>query len=477
MENRATVKINHSFIAIWIAVYFVFHLSIALPAEGSDLGQRLVEGQCSACHKFKGKPESRFKLKAPDLMWGGNKFQREWLIRYLTGKEEIVYQKGYRWDKSRKPIKHTVVSKKKARAIADYFSEKLNDPRVKKNVMDLTRFTEMEAALGEKIFKEHSCIACHQIKEDGKTIGGSQSTSFRDAGKRLNVDWVYRFNLDPPDFVPHSGEFVADVSELGLRYVTGFIMTLGVDDFKFYEPWKDKFFKNASAKRGRVFYKEYCAQCHGMTGRGDGPAASDLKPKPAIHAQMAINKEPVDYLFNVIYYGGKEVGKSPLMPYWGLTLKPQGVADVIAYMRKTFRGGEKVAKVTPGVKVATQLGACPQLRKTHRAPSNIHDMKNPLKPSAKNLKKGKVLFKSRAKPLACKHCHGLTGDGKGYKAAHMVPPPRNFTCAKTMKEITDGQMFWIIKNGSKDTEMQAYDTLKENQIWQLVLYIRQLAKK
>jgi hypothetical protein len=55
-----------------------------------------------------------------------------------------------------------------------------------------------------------------------------------------------------------------------------------------------------------------------LSGKGDGPAALDLKPKPAIHAQMAIDKEPLDYLFNVIYYGGKNVGKSPLMPYWGV---------------------------------------------------------------------------------------------------------------------------------------------------------------
>lgn len=165
------------------------------------------------------------------------------------------------------------------------------------------------------------------------------------------------------------------------------------------------------------------------------------------------------------------------MPYWGPTLKPQGVADVIAYMRQTFRGGDKVAKASPGVKATTQLGACPQPRRTHHAPSNIHNKKNPLKPTAKNLKKGRVLYQSRAKPLACKHCHGLAGEGKGYKAVNMVPPPRNFTCAKTMKEITDGQMFWIVKNGSKDTEMQAYDTLKDNQVWQLVLYIRQFAKE
>ncbi len=467
-------KTNQNVIKLWMISIFLFHAT-PLFAEDFQLGKRLVKDKCSSCHRFEGNPQSRFKLQAPDLMWGGSKFQRNWLVNYLMGKKPPVYQKGYRWDLVRKPIKHMVLNKKQAEAIADYFLRELNDSRVKKNTLDLAHFTEMEAALGKKIFEDHSCIACHQIKEDGKSIGGSQSTSLHDAGKRLNVDWVYRFNSDPPDFVPHSGEFVADVSELGLRYVTGFIMTLGVENFKFYEPWKDKIFKNASVKRGANFYKEYCAQCHGLTGNGDGPAAKDLNPKPAIHSQMAIDKEPIDYLFNVIYYGGKNVGKSSLMPYWGLTLKPQGVADVIVYMRKEFSGDKITGINSSEAKTISQLGTCPQVRNTADAPSNVHDRKNPLKPTAKNLKKGKVLFQSRAKPLACKHCHGMQGDGKGYKALNMTPPPRNFTCSDTMNKITDGQMYWIIKNGSKGTEMQAYDKLKENQIWQLILYIRQLA--
>ena len=28
-------------------------------------------------------------------------------------------------------------------------------------------------------------------------------------------------------------------------------------------------------------YKQYCAVCHGKTGKGDGPAAADLKTAPA----------------------------------------------------------------------------------------------------------------------------------------------------------------------------------------------------
>jgi mono/diheme cytochrome c family protein len=41
-----------------------------------------------------------------------------------------------------------------------------------------------------------------------------------------------------------------------------------------------------------------------------------------------------------------------------------------------------------------------------------------------------------------------------------------------MKDVSPGQMFWIIKNGSKGTGMVAHGkTLKDKQIWDVVKYI------
>ncbi|MBA3966338.1 MAG: hypothetical protein H0X47_11290 [Nitrospirales bacterium] len=39
-------------------------------ADGKD-AESLISSTCSTCHKFQGEGESRFNLKAPDLMWGG----------------------------------------------------------------------------------------------------------------------------------------------------------------------------------------------------------------------------------------------------------------------------------------------------------------------------------------------------------------------------------------------------------------------
>ena len=60
--------------------------------------------------------------------------------------------------------------------------------------------------------------------------------------------------------------------------------------------------------------KEYCAQCHGFTGKGDGPAASGLEPKPAIHANIPFEKMPTDYLYNVINHGGAAMENRPACP-------------------------------------------------------------------------------------------------------------------------------------------------------------------
>lgn len=118
---------------------------------------------------------------------------------------------------------------------------------------------------------------------------------------------------------------------------------------------------------------------------------------------------------------------------------------------------------------------CVQKRKTPQAPANIYEQTNPLEATPENISAGEQLYNKGAKPLACAKCHGTNGDGKGEMSAGMTPNPRNFACKAMMQDIPDGQLFWVIKNGSKGTGMMGFKTLNDNQIWQLVSYIRQFA--
>lgn len=115
---------------------------------------------------------------------------------------------------------------------------------------------------------------------------------------------------------------------------------------------------------------------------------------------------------------------------------------------------------------------CPQPRSTAQAPESLYNANNPLENTPENIEKGRLLFQLDAQP-SCTMCHG-SGNGLGMMSAGMVPPPRNFTCKETMEKIPDGQLFWIIKNGSPGTAMPVFENLADRQVWQLIHFIRQL---
>jgi mono/diheme cytochrome c family protein len=118
---------------------------------------------------------------------------------------------------------------------------------------------------------------------------------------------------------------------------------------------------------------------------------------------------------------------------------------------------------------ASKSGPCPQPRKTQSAPASLAKTSIP---ATADGEAGKKIFQKSAKPMACKMCHGPTGEGNGKLGRVLNPRPRNFNCADTMKHVSPGQMFWIIKNGSKGTGMVAHGkTLNDKQIWDVVKYI------
>jgi len=118
---------------------------------------------------------------------------------------------------------------------------------------------------------------------------------------------------------------------------------------------------------------------------------------------------------------------------------------------------------------------CPQPRATVKAPEEFYNLKNPVESTSGNIEKGRLLFQLDAQPT-CVMCHGNQGDGTGGFGANLNPPPRNFTCTETMQGISDGQLFWIIRNGSPDTGMPPFQDLQDEQIWHLINFIRSLAR-
>jgi mono/diheme cytochrome c family protein len=72
---------------------------------------------------------------------------------------------------------------------------------------------------------------------------------------------------------------------------------------------------------GAETYREYCAVCHGKTGKGDGSAASALKVRPPDLGTLARRhggKFPNAYVSNVLRNGVKVAAHGTAeMPIWG----------------------------------------------------------------------------------------------------------------------------------------------------------------
>ena len=89
------------------------------------------------------------------------------------------------------------------------------------------------------------------------------------------------------------------------------------------------------AEAGRALYAQYCATCHGPGGKGDGPIAATLNPRPANHSDHVFMAGLTDeHLYQVISKGGASVGKSPMMAPWGGVINDQGIRDLIAFLRQ-----------------------------------------------------------------------------------------------------------------------------------------------
>ncbi|MEO8050109.1 MAG: c-type cytochrome [Acidobacteriota bacterium] len=74
----------------------------------------------------------------------------------------------------------------------------------------------------------------------------------------------------------------------------------------------------------------------------------------------------------------------------------------------------------------------------------------------------------------CATCHGNRGDGKTQINAGLYPPAPDMRESAT-QELSDGELFYLIKNGVRFTGMPGWGGSDEDN-WKLVLFIRHLPK-
>lgn len=106
------------------------------------------------------------------------------------------------------------------------------------------------------------------------------------------------------------------------------------------------------------------------------------------------------------------------------------------------------------------------------APGEASGPLNPLSADQPTRAVGRLLYQTN-----CAACHGAAGKGDGPAALGLRPRPGDFTQHMTLGKHTDGQVYLWIRDGFPNSAMPAWgQRLSDQQIWQLVTYLRTFAQ-
>jgi mono/diheme cytochrome c family protein len=96
---------------------------------------------------------------------------------------------------------------------------------------------------------------------------------------------------------------------------------------------------------------------------------------------------------------------------------------------------------------------------------------NPIKATPASLAEGKMMY-----GYDCVPCHGASGNGKGELAAELKLNLKDFRDATSLKDLSDGEMYYIIYKG-KGQMPKEEGRQKPDGIWNMINFVRSLAKK
>lgn len=104
-----------------------------------------------------------------------------------------------------------------------------------------------------------------------------------------------------------------------------------------------------------------------------------------------------------------------------------------------------------------------------KIPADAVNAVNPVKPTPELQARAKKIY-----GYDCAMCHGANGDGAGDVAKGLKTKVPDFRDPNTLKGQTDGELFYIIKNGKGEMDGEG-ERAKPEETWSLVRYVRTFA--
>ena len=122
--------------------------------------------------------------------------------------------------------------------------------------------------------------------------------------------------------------------------------------------------------------------------------------------------------------------------------------------------------------IGTLLASLAGIVMTAQGNPEAAKIKNPVAAAAESVAAGKQVYQRY-----CASCHGTNAEGGS--GSDISPPAPDLTDSEWKHGSTDGEIFDVIKNGvPPDLSMEPWgDRIKDADIWNVVNYVRSLAKK
>ena len=153
-----------------------------------------------------------------------------------------------------------------------------------------------------------------------------------------------------------------------------------------------------------------------------------------------------------------------------LKVKALGAVLVFCMAGGTFAAQEKKGEAQ-GSSASSSTAATPSSPHNFVITPEDTAKKNPIRFTEASVDRGKKFYKTQ-----CALCHGEKGDGKGDLAMDMKLTVPDFTKPDALAKRTDGELFAIIGTG-KDPMPSQKERMSEQQLWNLVNYLRALSGK
>ncbi len=221
---------------------------------------------------------------------------------------------------------------------------------------------------------------------------------------------------------------------------------------------------------GRRVYRKACLTCHGKTGRGDGPGAPGIFPKPRdfTTAEFRFKSTPSGELAtdNDLRRTIEEGISGGEMPAWGALLSDDEITHVIAYIKSFCDEFCENTSWNPD----------PQ-EPLPEEPEPIF-IPPPIISTPSSIERGRLVFDENG----CSSCHGAKGDLVGIETTlrtsnHEIIEARDLTRHPYKRGLDPRQIYLTLRTGLSGPPLPEYSIISEKETYHLINYLVSIREK